>query len=148
MCACCHAARGSSLRLPCVQGNYGEARVILERALAIRKEKLGEEHEDTMVTLAALKELHESQHAQVGDLQHFIVLLQCVYKFCTTTTNRHRECFAGDRGRPLRSAFCVRLSDDDNVFSVFERPRKPLTSDTLTINQCPLSPATVGSVRC
>ena len=85
MCACRHAARGSSLRLPCVQGNYGEARPILERALAIREKKLGEEHEDTMVTLAALKELHESQHAQVGDCSSSF----CVVEICIQYYNNN-----------------------------------------------------------
>lgn len=47
--------------LPCLQGNHDGARSIFERALAIRKEKLGQERTDTMLTLNALKEVDESQ---------------------------------------------------------------------------------------
>eukprot|EP00752_Nemacystus_decipiens_P014758 g13139.t2 len=55
--------RAASLK---AQGNYGEARPTFERALAIRKKKLGEGHKDTVQTLEALRDLHESQHvAQV-----------------------------------------------------------------------------------
>lgn len=50
------------------QGNRDEARPLFEKALAIRKDKLGEGSKMTMLTLNALKSLDESQ--QVGCVAH------------------------------------------------------------------------------
>lgn len=49
------------------QRNYVTARPIFERALSIRAEKLGEGHEDTALTLAALRQMEEGQYDKVGD---------------------------------------------------------------------------------
>lgn len=46
--------------LPCLQGKSDEARPLFERALAIRREKLGDGHKHTIITSDALKDMNES----------------------------------------------------------------------------------------
>lgn len=57
-----------SLLVPPTQGNRGEARALFERALTIRREKLGDGHNYTILTSDALKDLDESQGVQVGEV--------------------------------------------------------------------------------
>ena len=46
---------------PSLQGKLDEARSLFERALAVLRKSLGEDHQHTSIVLNALKELDESQ---------------------------------------------------------------------------------------